>query len=182
MDVRRELGLINKHVRRRNRAAGEHTIWYQFKPLNNGASLYDDVYDEGVPGAGGRSYTRGIVIPVIYATEAEDEYRAIPEARQPTQTLQLIILHDDAVNAGLDNAGEYNDHLNDIVEYDSRYYKISSYRVRGRLNGEAFEVPRGEVVIQVNAYEVFVDQEFPFSVGPVNPSITSLPWPTSFPS
>ena len=182
MDVRRELGLINKHVRRRNRQAGEQVIWYQFKPLNTGGSLYDDVYDEGTPGVGGRSYSRGIAIPVIYAVEMEDEYRAIAEARQPTQNLQLTILYEDAVNAGMDDAGEYNSHLNDIAQYDNRYYKIASYKVRGRLNGETFEVPNGEVVIQVSAYEVFVDQEFPFSVGPVNPSINTLPWPTSFSS
>lgn len=179
MDTRRELGLINKHVRRRNREAGEYVFWYEFKPLQYGGSAYDDVYDEGAPGAGGKTYNRAIKIPTVYVTEVEDTFRSIEDGRQPTQNLSAVILYEDAVAAGMSNPREYNSHLNDMFHYDSRYYKVQSYTVRGRLHrGE----PSGEVLIAVSGFEVFPDQEMPFSLAPRNPDIHDLPWPSTFPS
>jgi hypothetical protein len=174
MDPRRELSLINKHVRRRNREAGESIVWYEFQTLQGGYSVYDDVYDEGVPGASGRNYKTGIIIPTIYIEEVEDGYRAIEEGRQPVQNLVATILYKDAVAAGLSTPDEYNKHLNDMLEYDGRFYKVRNYNARGRLPEE--------VILKVSAYEVLVDQEFPFDRGPQNPKISTLPWPTSFPS
>lgn len=51
MDVRRELDLINKHFRRHHTSVGETVVWYEFAPLGSASvnSIYDDVYDEGVP-------------------------------------------------------------------------------------------------------------------------------------
>lgn len=179
MDTRRELGLINKHVRYRNREAGEHVIWYEFKSLSAGASVYDDVYDEGAPGSEGKSYTRGVVVPTIYVEEVEDEFRAIDDGRLPTQNIRATILFKDMQAAGVSNPREYSNHLNDIFEYDSRYYRVRAYRARGRLNNEH---PSGEVLITVTGVEIFPDQEMPFSFGPINPDVHDLPWPTSFPS
>lgn len=179
MDPRRELSLINKTVRRRNREAGESILWYQFSPLQGGLSQYDDVYDEGVPGSGGRQYLRPIVIPTIYLEEMEDEYRAIDDGRQPVQTLKAIILFKDVESAGMLNAREYNTHLNDVFSYDDRYYKVREYSVRGRLGRDN---PTGDVILSVEGYEVFLDQEFLFDPGPQNPRLYDLPWPTSFPS
>jgi hypothetical protein len=179
MDTRRELGLINKHVRLRNREAGENVVWYEFKDLGTGGSVYDDVYDEGVPGAGGKSYDRGLIVPTIYVEEVEDEFRAIDDGRQPTQNLRATILFKDIEAAGVTNPREYNKHLNDLFEYDSRYYRVRSYRVRGRMNNEH---PNGEAMLLVTGVEIFPDQEMPFSFGPRNPAIHDLPWPTSFPS
>jgi len=174
MNPGRELSLINKHVRRRNREAGESIIWYEFQPIQGGYSIYDDVYDEGAPGMGGRNYKQGIVVPTIYIEEVEDGYRAIDDGRQPTQNLMATILYKDAVASGLSDPGEYNKHLNDALEYEGRYYKIRNYHARGRLPSE--------VVLRVTGYEIFVDQEFPFDRGPQNPKVSDLPWPTSFPS
>jgi hypothetical protein len=167
----RELGAINKHVRFRNREAGESVVWYEFKPLEGGHSVYDDIYDEGGPGTGGRNYARGIIIPTIYVEEVEDSFRAIEDGRQPTQNLRTTILFKDALAAGLSVADEYNDHLNDIIFYDERYYKVSDYRARGRIPGE--------VILVVQAYEVFIHQEFPFDIGPQHGHDESLPWPTN---
>lgn len=179
MDPRRELGVINKAVRRRNREVGGQIIWYEFKPVNTGGSLYDDVYDEGAPGIGGRAYKTGVPISTIYVEELEDSYRAIDEGRQPTQSVRATILYQDLVAAGLDDPREYQPRLNDVFEYDSRYYKVQDYKVKGKLSHEQ---PAGEVVVAVTGFEVYVDQEFPFSNGPKNPKLTTLPWPTSFPS
>jgi len=84
------------------------------------------------------------------------------------------ILYKDAVASGLSDPAEYNKHLNDVVEYDGRFYKVREYNARGRLPDE--------VLLKVVAYEILVDQEMPFDRGPQNPKISNLPWPTSFPS
>jgi len=179
MDPRRELSVINNAIRRRNREVGGRIVWYEFKPINTGASLYDDVYDEGAPGVGGRAYKAGVPLSTIYLEELEDSFRSIDEGRQPTQTVRATLLYKDLVSAGIENAREYQDHLNDVFEYDSRFYKIQDYKVRGQLSHEQ---PTGEVVVSVMGFEVYLDQEFPFSNGPKNPKLTTLPWPTSFPS
>lgn len=178
MDPRRELGLINKTVRRRNREVGESVMWYEFKPISSGSD-YDDVYNEGVPGIGGRNYAKGVVVPTIFIEEMEDAFRAMEEGRQPTQNVHAVILFKDMAAAGVSNPREYKGHLNDVFEYDQRFYKIQDYRVRGRLTKSS---PSGEAVIAVTGFEVYVDQEFPFSTGLRNPNYPSLPWPTSFPS
>lgn len=178
MDTRRELGLINKQVRIRNREAGEYVIWYEFKPFNEG-TVYDDVYDEGAPGSAGRAYATGVPVPTIYVEEVEDSYRAIDDGRLPTQTVRLTILFQDLVNSGVSDAREYKNHLNDVFEYDQRFYKIQDYRVRGRLHKANMS---GESVVSVVGYEVILDQEFPFSHGPRNPELHALPWPPTFPS
>lgn len=179
MDPRRELSLINKHVRYRNREAGESLVWYEFKNLGSGGSVYDDVYDEGAPGAGGKSYERGLIIPTIYVEEVEDEFRAIDNGRLPTQNIRVTVLFKDLQAAGVSNPRDYQDHLNDVFEYDSRYYKVRAYKVRGRLHRES---PSGESVVSITGYEIFPDQEMPFSFGPRNPEVYDLPWPPSFPS
>lgn len=175
MDPRKELSLINKHIRQHNREAGEQVYWFEFVPLATAASvgsLYDDVYDEGSPGTGGLSYSGGITIPTIYVEEVEDLFTMQEDARQPTQNIRVTFLFLDAQRAGLSSAREYKGHLNDIFYYDGRYYKVYNYHVRGRLPSE--------VVIGVEGYEVYVDQEFPYDPGPPIPVHTNLPWPNSF--
>lgn len=175
MDLGRELGLINKHVRNKVAAVGESVIWYQFKSLASSGSVYDDIYDEGAPGSGGRSYAPGVIVPTIYASEDEDEFRSIPDGIKLTQTVRLTILLEDMVKAGIDRAEEYNSRINDMFKYDDRYYRVASYTVRGRMRGN-------EVLVAVSGIEVFMDEEMPFDNGPDTNFVQSLPWPTSFPS
>jgi hypothetical protein len=176
MDPRTELSLINKHVRQHNRDVGESIVWFEFVPLASQASagsLYDDVYDEGNPGTGGRSYDNGTVIPTIYVEEVEDLFTAQEDGRQPVQNLRVTILYLDAVRSGMSDPKEFNKHLKDIMYYDNRYYRVDEYRVRGRLPSE--------VVIQVRGYEVFLDQDFVFDPGPATPTVHDHPWPSTFP-
>lgn len=179
MDERTELSLINKHVRQHNRDTGESLIWFEFVPMATAASagsFYDDVYDEGAPGEGGREYTNGILIPTVYVVEVEDRFTYQEEGRQPTQNLQVTMLYLDVVRAGMTEPREYKKHLNDMFFYDGRYYKVSDYHVRGRLG------PTGEVVVGVQGYEVYIDQEFVYDDGPPAPIAMDYPWPTTFPS
>lgn len=177
VDVRTELSLINKHIRQHNREAGEHVVWFEFlEPDGTSATtVRDDVYDMGSPVAGeGRKYAPGIVIPTIYVDEMEDQFYADQDGRQPIQNIRVVMLFDDAYRAGMTTPHEYQPHLNDMFYFDGRYFKIYTYQVRGRL--------QNEVVIAVNGYEVYIDQEMSFDPGPESPSIQDLDWPTSFPS
>lgn len=170
IDVGRELGLINKHVRRRNREAGEFVMWYQYDIAS--ASQFDDIYDEGAPGALGRRYADPIKVPTIYVAENEDLMVLREDARKPTQTTQFTILVQDAIASGVVEPGRYEQHLNDVLGYDNKLYKLYDYHVRGRL--------KGEVVIGIVGYEVFMDEEFLYDPS-INTSTNDL-WPSIFPS
>lgn len=173
MRISREVNEINKHYGRYQRGSGETIIWYEFAPLGTAAStsVYDDVYDEGTPGTGGRQYGSGIVLPVLLITETEDLKRSIPEGRQVTQVANFIASYRDFVAAGVSEPYEYRHHLNDIFQYDGRYYSVTTYRVRGRA--------RDDLMIVVEGVELYLDQEFvndPNVGGYVSPT---LPWPAT---
>lgn len=176
MDLRRELSHIRKHYRKYHEDAGESVVWFEFTPLGTNTStqsVYDDVYDEGVPGAGGRKYGNGVILPVLMITEAEDQKRAIPEGRQPVQLTNFVASIEDFRDAGVSNPYEYKSHLNDMFLYDGRYFSVVSYRVRGRA--------RDDVIVVVEGIEIYINQEMPFDPGPASLGITNLPWPSTLP-
>lgn len=176
MELRRELSLIRKHYRQYHREAGESIIWFEFVPFGinpSTDSIYDDVYDEGAPGTGGRRYKDGVVVPVLMITESEDQKRSIPEGRQPVQLSNFIASVEDVREAGIANPFEYQKHLNDIYMYDGRYYSVASYRVRGRA--------RDDVMVVVEGIEIYVNQEMPFDPGPQTYATQNLPWPSTLP-
>lgn len=176
MDVRRELNMINKHFRRHHGVAGEVVTWYEFIPLGSASvnSIYDDIYDEGNYGSGGRQYKPGVVIPILLGSENEDQKRSIPEGRQPVQTMDIFIAMADMRSAGISTPYEYRQRLNDLYVYDGRYYSIYDYRVRGRLKDDVF--------VLVSAQEIFIDQEFINDPGPEPLATQNLPWPATLPS
>lgn len=175
-DPRKELSLVQKHVRQHNRDVGEQVLWYEFIPLASTASdgsFWDDVYDEGSPGVGGRIYGQGILIPTIYVAEVEDQMTAQDDARQPVYKLNLTFLYDDALGAGMSDPRDYTRHLDDLVFYEDHWYKVFDFHVRGRLAEDE--------VIGVQCYEVKIDQEFPNDPGPIPPPQVDLPWPSTLP-
>lgn len=172
----RELNEIRKHYRRFHRESGEAVVWYEFIPLGTAASsssVYDDVYDEGRPSTGGRRYREPVIVPVLLITESEDQKRAIPEGRQPTQLVNLVASVEDFKTAGLEAPWEYQNHLNDMFQYDGRYFSVMSYRVRGRA--------RDDVMIVVEGIEVYINQEMVNDPSIGGFSVPDLPWPTSLP-
>lgn len=174
MDVRRELGAIRKHYREYHRKVGETIVWFEYEPLAAAASAgstYDDVYDEGNVGTGGRKYKAGVTIPVLLITESEDTKRAIPEGRQPVQLVNLVASVEDMRVAGVSSPFEYQNHLNDIFLYDGRYMAVQSYKVRGRA--------RDDVLVVVEGLELYIDQEFAFDTGPEAMEVQNFPWPST---
>lgn len=175
MDVRRELNHLNKEFRRHHNVANEYVVWYEIEPFGTNTStnsVYDDVYDEGVRGVGGRKYKKGIILPVLLVSEMEDSRRSIPDGRQPVQTIELKASIKDFREAGITTVWEYQNHLNDLFLYDGRIYGLSDYRVRGRLKNEVFVIIQG--------FEIYVDQEF---VNDEPPEVANVyyPWPTILP-
>lgn len=174
MDARRELGLIRKNYKQYHRHVGEFVTWFEFTPFAVGGSTYDDVYDEGPTGSGGRTYSPGIIVPVLMVTETEDTKRAIPEGRQPVQVTNIVMSIEDMRTAGVNNPFEYQRHLNDMFFYDARYYSVSMYRVRGRA--------KDDVLVVVEGIEVYVDEEMVNDPGPASMAAQDYPWPSNLPS
>lgn len=175
-DVRKEYSLITKHIRQHHREAGESLLWFEFAPLASAASagsVYDDVYDEGVPGDGGRAYNSAKAVPTIYVYEFEDQFTPKEEGRQTVQNIRAAFLYEDLVRAGLTFPEDARTHLADIVYYNSRYYRLNDYHVRGRLPGS--------VVVGIIGFEIYIDQEMPFDPGPGTPLVVDYPWPDTFP-
>ena len=175
MDVRRELDIINKHFRRHHKVANETVVWYEFNILGSASvnSIYDDVYDEGIRGTGGKSYKDGVIIPIMLGSENEDQKRAIPEARQPVQTMDIFASIKDMRDAGISTPYEYRDHLNDLFLYDGRYYAVYDYKVRGRLKDDIF--------VLISGQETFINQEFLNDPGPGALGLDNFPWPATLP-
>jgi len=177
MDLRRELSQIRQHYREYTRNYGETVVWFEYLPHTTPASagsIFDDVYDEGIVGTGGKKYKDGVIIPVLLITETEDQKRAIPEGRQPVELTNFVASIEDFRNAGVTNPFEYQSHLNDMFLYDGRYFSIATYRVRGRL--------RDDVMVVVEGIEVYINQEMPFDPGPAAMNTQNLPWPTTLPN
>lgn len=178
MDVRTELGHIRKHYREYSRKVGESIIYYEFIPFGNAASssgsYFDDVYDEGIKGVGGRKYKNGIILPVLMITETEDQKRSIPEGRQPIEVVNFVASVEDFRSAGMTSVWEYKTHLNDLFVYDGRYFTVTSYKVRGRA--------KDDIIVVVEGLEVYFNQEYPFDPNPTFTNISNLPWPSSLPS
>lgn len=177
MIVQRELNEIRKHYRRFHRESGESIVWFEFVPLGENPatdSVYDDVYDEGVPGTGGRRYRDGITLPVMLITETEDLKRSIPEGRQVIQVVNIVASLDDWRDSGISNVWEYRQHLNDMFLYDGRYFSVTTYRVRGR--------GRDDVMIVIEGIEVYINEEMPFDPDIGGFSVPELPWPAALPN
>lgn len=175
MDARRELSLIRKNYRQYHREVGETITWFEFERFGPTGSSYDDVYDEGPQGAGGKKYKNGIVLPVIMITETEDTKRAIPEGRQPVQVVNTVLSIEDMRTAGMSQPFEYQQHLNDMFFYDGRYYSVSMYRVRGRAG-------RDDLLVVVEGIEVYVDEEMVNDPGPQAMGVQNYPWPATLPN
>ena len=173
-DLRRELNLIRRRYREHARNYGETVVWFEYLPSTSPASAgsqFDDVYDEGPSGPGGRKYKNGIVVPVLMISEREDEKRAIPEGRQPVELTNFVASVEDFRAAGIEAPYEYQKRLNDIFLYDGRYFSVHSYKVRGRL--------RDDVLLLVEGFEIYINQEMPFDPGPQAMGVVDLPWPST---
>ena len=173
MDVRREARQIFKHFDRYQETIGEALVYFRF---DADASRYDAVYDEAF-----RRYHTGVRVPILWVdqTEATEDYTS--EGRRPTQRLRFAVSAREMHEAGFSVTEVHGNRLqdvpvgpsewrrdrnHDIVWYDSRYFEISAYQIRGRVQGE-------DVIIGLTAIETFPDDDMIFDYKPG----TALPPP-----
>lgn len=176
MELTREVSEIRKHYRRYHQDVGEAVIWYEFVPFAGAASAgstYDDVYDTGEAGTGGRRWAPGVVVPVLLITESEDAKRAIPDARQPVETTSFVASMQDFRDAGITTPWEYQNHLNDMFQYDGRYFTVSTYRVRGR--------GRDDILVVVEGTEIYISEELVNDPDIGGYTTSAFPWPATLP-
>lgn len=154
MDTRREALQIQKHFHRHHERVGEAIIYFRF---NADDSRYDRVYDEGF-----RKYAKGIRIPILWVDQMEAVEDYSPEGRRPTQRCRLACAARSIYEAGISITEVHGnrlqdsspsttwrrDSLHDIFYYDGRFYEVSGFQIRGRVQGE-------DVIIGVTGIESF---------------------------
>ena len=154
MDSRREVLQIWKHFGRYHDTIGAAIIYYKF---DADSSTYDRVYDEGF-----RQYHTGIRIPILWVDQMEAVEDYSPEGRRPTQRIRLAVSARCIYEAGIsvtevhgnrlqdDSPSETwrRDRMHDIFYYDSRFYEVSAFQIRGRVQGE-------DVIIGLTGIETF---------------------------
>jgi len=165
MDVRREARQIWKHFGRYQLTVGESVVYFRF---DADASAYDKVYDEGF-----RRYHIGVKIPILWVDQTEPTEDYTSEGRRPMQRLRFAVSAREMHEAGFavtevthnrlqdvpPNSIWRRDRLNDILYYDSRYFEISAFQIRGRLQGE-------DVIIGITCIETWPDDDAVFDFLP----------------
>ena len=108
-------------------------------------SAYDRVYDEGF-----RKYHTGVRIPILWVDQMEAVEDYSPEGRRPTQRCRLACaarsmyeagisiteVHGNRLQDGSPSEVWRRDRMHDIFYYDGRFYEISGFQIRGRVQGE----------------------------------------------
>lgn len=154
MEARREVNQIFKHFKRYHRDIGEGLIYYRFDADN---TEYDTVYDEGY-----RRYHKGVRIPILWTDQMEAVEDYAPEGRRPTVRMRCAVSARDMYEGGFSvtevhgnqltdvapNSIWRRDRMHDIFYYDARFYEVSGFQIRGRVQGE-------DVVIGVTGIETF---------------------------
>lgn len=154
MDARREAVAIQRHFSRYHDTIGEAIIYFRFDATE---SVYDRVYDEGY-----RKYHTGIRLPILWVDQMEAVEDYSPEGRRPTQRCRLAVAARSMYEGGISITETHGnrledvspspiwrqDRMHDIFWYDSRFYSVSGFQIRGRVQGE-------DVIIGVTGIEEF---------------------------
>ncbi len=154
MEARREIREIWKHFDRYHQTIGEGMIYFRF---DADTSNYDRVYDEGF-----RRYHVGQRLPILWVDQMEAVEDYSPEGRRPTQRVRLAVSSQSMHEGGISITEVHGnrlqdsspseiwrrDRMHDLFYYDGRYYEVSGFQIRGRVQGE-------DVIIGVTGIETF---------------------------
>jgi hypothetical protein len=165
--MRREATRITKQLERYHNIIGESVIWFCFDVVN---STYDHVYDEGY-----RRYERGRKVPVLWIDQQEAAEDYAPEGRRPTQRLRFAVASRQMYESGIriDEAHGQRiydqppsdtwreDRLNDIVYYGGRFFEISGFQIRGRVQEQ-------DLIIGVSGIETQPTDELNLDIVPLS--------------
>ena len=166
IDPRREAAHISREFTRYQHTIGEALLWFCF---DTKSSQYDDVYDEGY-----RRYETARKVSVLWVDQQESAEDYGPEGRRPTQRLRFAVGTRTLMECGIPVTEAHggrifdqavpvwsDDRLNDIVYYDGRFYEISNFQIRGRLQTE-------DVVIGVSCIETKPGDEMNLDLVPAS--------------
>lgn len=166
VDLRREANKIAKQLVGYHKVIGESVLWFVFDSLN---SHYDPVYDEGF-----RRYERGRKVPILWVDQQESAEDYAPEGRRPTQRLRFAVgarqLWESGIPVDEAHGGRIfdtppstrwrEDRLNDLLYYDGRFYEVSGFQIRGRVQGQ-------DLVIGVSGIETQPSDELNLDTVPL---------------
>jgi hypothetical protein len=134
---------------------GEVVFWHEFLSMQ---SAYNDTYDEG-----GRRYSSGLLVPVLWVIVNEDRHRPTPEGRKPTEKLTCAVSARALQDSGISDPEDYTRRLNDLVRYDDRLWRVTDFNIRGRVPDS--------IIVGVTATQIFPDEEMSFDTMP--PGVTA---------
>lgn len=182
IDVRREAAHIGREFTRFQQTVGEAITWFCFDTTG---SQYDSVYDEGF-----RRYEAARKVPALWVDQQEAAEDYGPEGRRPTQRLRFAVgaralwecgisvtdAHGDRLSSQQIDPVWKDDRLNDLVYYLGRFYEISNFQIRGRLQGE--DVIIGVTCIETHPHDELNLDATPAGWFPADP-LTTDPLPLS---
>jgi hypothetical protein len=152
VDDRRELNAIFRHYDRFTRGMGEQVEWFELDKTN---STTHAVYDESP----NKVYYAPHRVTVVGIDQTEMPAEQSQEGRHTTNMIHFGVTAQALREAGVTNVhGQAQQHLNDVVAWDGRFFAVTSYQVRGRV--------RADVVIGVTAVEVMEFEEYVFDTNP----------------
>lgn len=167
MDLRQEQQHIFDAYRWYEENLGVGVIWHEF---DSEASQYHNTYDEG-----GRHYTAGIYVMVLWAIITEARADRTEQGRKPTERLTLAISARSLDQSGVSEPEDFARHLNDVIRYEDRLWKITDYNIRGQIPDS--------VILGVSATQIYSDEELTFDEPPGEMNLggerRDLPYPNA---
>ena len=157
MDDRRELNHIFKQYNHFVGGMGEIVLWFE---LDTTHSTKHPVYDESP----NKVWFPPARVTVVHIDQTEMPEQTGHDGRHTTNMIRFGVTAQSLREAGVSHVhGQAQQHLNDVIAWDSRYFAITSYQIRGRV--------RADVVIGVTAVEIFEFEEMVFdTVPPTTPA------------
>ena len=152
MDLRRELAIVNEGFEEYHQLLGETVAWYQY---DRDDSVMHPVYDEG----GGLLWRYPVLVPVLWVSFNESTKAVSPDGREQFAGIHFAVGSLTLRRVGIETAGDYEPHLNDLVLYRGRFHEVSEFKPHGRL--------RGDVIVGVSAAETKLDMQHLPDIVPV---------------
>jgi hypothetical protein len=148
MDTRRELAEIRRlGLGWYQQTLGEGVLWYEYDAEH---STFTSVFDEG-----GRTYAKGIGVPVLWVIENEDDEENPPEGGRYNPTLRFAVDIAQLRRSGVSDVMDAERHQNDIVLYHRTLWTVNAFQIRGRMGGHS-------VIIGVECERVSPDEDLIF--------------------
>lgn len=167
MDLRQEIEhIFNNGYAWYEDNLGSGVVWHEFDSTR---TEYHGTYDEG-----GRVYTAGVLVPVLWVIVTEADKIGDDGGRKPTERLSAAVSMRSMDTCGISDPEDYTRHLNDIISYDGRLWGVSGYQIRGNVPGS--------VVIGVTATQVFADEEMVFDQLPPGVTAEGTARPYTYPN